>query len=62
MARELEESEGKGGEARRSTRRGAEFPEVSEIFLEMLKTLPRTRALLEPCARTGSLWSSGPPN
>ena len=32
VARELEESEGKGGEARRSTRRGAEFPEVSEIF------------------------------
>ena len=31
VARELEESEGKGGEARRSTRRGAEFPEVSEI-------------------------------
>ena len=30
VARELEESEGKGGEARRSTRRGAEFPEISE--------------------------------
>ena len=30
-------------------------------FIKFLKILPRNRALLEPCARAGSLWSSGPP-
>ena len=32
VARELEASEGKGEEARRSTRRGTEFPDISEIL------------------------------